>query len=135
MWLTEPFFLVSSTCCETPAVKISMAKSFHLCIIMTQSTVGAIIFWVAFVFLIFIGLESSLRFSERIKTEKRRSFCKFLTRPRLHYSHIIFVIWILFAVLVLSSQAFSVEWIMLVVISYVLILNAIVRRFTIKGAK
>ena len=96
-------------------------------ITMTQSTAGIIISWVAFIFLIIIGIDSSLRFADKMKKMGKIGVFEFIVLHRLWYP-IDLGAWILLGVIVLFSKPFSSEWTVLVVISYIFILVAIGRR-------
>jgi hypothetical protein len=103
-------------------------------VVMTQSIAGAIISWVAFVFLIIVGFESSRRFSEKMKTIEDVSFFE-----RFFFRRFLYPVspgfWFLFAMLVLFSKPFSTEWMAVVALSYVAILHILFRKITTARAK
>lgn len=104
-----------------------MVKSFYNRFTLTQSMAGSIISWLAFVFLIVIGLDSSVRFADKLKDMGEIGFFGLTLLRGLLYP-INVGSCMLLAVLVLFSKPFSSEWTVLVVISYILILVFIGRR-------
>jgi hypothetical protein len=118
-------------------IQTLVVESFHLYITMTQSTAGTIISWVAFIFLIFIGLEASIRFTGKFRSRRETESSEYFEyglRRRLRYTFS-FGTCIFFAVLVLISKPFSTEWTILVAISYIFILTVVARRLFTKDAK
>jgi len=101
---------------------------------MNQSTVGTFVSWLAFVFLIISGLELSLRYSKKIKTMREVGFIESQLIQGVMYP-IRLGIWLLLAVLVLYSKPFSIEWTIIVAISFILILIVAWRRLIIKDIK
>lgn len=99
---------------------------------MSESTVTTFISWVAFVFLIVVGLESSLRFSDEFKTKEREwSFALLLV---LGYKiPIRLSACILFAVIVIFSEPLSSIWAVMIIISNILFLNLLWRRVKAKN--
>ena len=95
--------------------------------IMDKSILGEIISWTAFIFLIIIGLEASLSFSRKIAATEYENFLVFALRQRLWYP-IGLGACLLFAVIVLFSKPFSDVWSVIVLVSYVLFLNLVVRK-------
>ena len=94
---------------------------------MDKSILGEIISWTAFTFLIIIGLQASLSFSRKIAATEYENFLVFALRQRLWYP-IGLGGCILFAVIVLFGKPFSDVWSVIVLVSYVLFLNLVVRK-------
>jgi hypothetical protein len=111
--------------------------TFNFCfyLIVTLSTAGEIISWIAFVFLIIIGLESSRRFSVNTKTIEKLGVLEFLLRQRLLHPITGLGISLVLAVFVLFLKPFSTEWTVIVVIAYIFILYILIKKIMTAGAR
>jgi cell division protein FtsW (lipid II flippase) len=94
---------------------------------MDKSILGEIMSWLAFVFLIILGLEASLSFSKKIAKIEYENFLVLALRQRLWYP-IGLGACLLFAVIILFSTPFSDVWSVMVLVSYLLFLNLAVRK-------
>jgi hypothetical protein len=94
---------------------------------MAQSTLGTIISWIAFVFLIITGLESSRQFAEKIKTMDVMGFFELLVVHRLWYP-IGAGTCLALAVFAVFSKPFSTAWTIVVFVSYVFILYILIKK-------
>jgi len=94
---------------------------------MDKTFLAEIISWAAFTFLIIIGLEASLSFSRKMTATEHENFLPRILRQRLWYP-IDLGAYILLAGIVLFSKPLSSVWAVVVLISYILFLNLIVRK-------
>jgi hypothetical protein len=101
---------------------------------MDKSILGEIMSWVAFAFLIILGLQASLSFSKKIAATDYDNFLAFALRRRLWYP-IGLGACMLFAVIVLFSKPFSNVWFVIVLVSYLLFLNLVVRKLFLLKSK